>query len=405
MSATRRVDGLKTPATGISNIFAEALAVLAEVCGLIELDDLLSHLATSWCRLTGAQHAIVGVDAESSSELRFAKANKNGSSTKGSVAISRNANLLDELVTHAEVHITGREFESTCLVLRSDHTGQPIGGVILFGGNSLPDVLLVHLCRCSAALLIRTVSSDRLLNDAKLEALGEFAAGAGHEINNPLAAISGRAQMLLRDETDPEKRRHLLTIGAQALRVRDMIGDTMLFARPPLPDPQLLDLTVIVSQVQRQFVDECRSRHLTIGGVRSSECPIWADATQLCIVISELLRNAIQASPNGGRIELRTNRDTASDGRGRARLTVRDEGPGLSHEDREHLFDPFYSGRQAGRGLGFGLSKCWRIVTNHGGQIHLAPEHETGFAIIVDWPSSNAVPLSTEQTDSVRGND
>ena len=73
---------------------------------------------------------------------------------------------------------------------------------------------------------------------AKLEALAEFAAGAGHEINNPAATIVGRVELLLKGETNPERRQALLTIGAQALRIRDMIGDLMLFARPPRPEPE-----------------------------------------------------------------------------------------------------------------------------------------------------------------------
>ena len=79
-------------------------------------------------------------------------------------------------------------------------------------------------------------------DSAKLEALAEFAAGAGHEINNPATTIAGRATLLLRDETDPIRRQALKTIGGQAYRIRDMIGDLMLFARPPEPQPVFLQL-------------------------------------------------------------------------------------------------------------------------------------------------------------------
>src|SRR5579872_5831871 len=84
---------------------------------------------------------------------------------------------------------------------------------------------------------------DRQLNELKLRALAEFAAGAGHEINNPVATIVGYAQQLLADETNPDRRHALATIGAQAYRIRDMIGDVMLFARPPAPHPQVIDLS------------------------------------------------------------------------------------------------------------------------------------------------------------------
>src|SRR5689334_16976870 len=90
---------------------------------------------------------------------------------------------------------------------------------------------------------------DRQLVELKLRALGEFAAGAGHEINNPIATIVGYAQQLLAGESDPDRRHALATIGAQAYRIRDMIGDCMLFARPPEPRPVSLDLSSVVREV------------------------------------------------------------------------------------------------------------------------------------------------------------
>ncbi len=78
------------------------------------------------------------------------------------------------------------------------------------------------------------------LRELKLEAMAEFAAGAGHEINNPVATIAGRAALLLKSESDPERRRALETIGGQAYRIRDMIGDAMTFARPPEPRRECL---------------------------------------------------------------------------------------------------------------------------------------------------------------------
>jgi len=71
-------------------------------------------------------------------------------------------------------------------------------------------------------------------------------------------------------------------------------------------------------------------------------------------------------------------------------LSISDDGPGLSPADREHLFDPFYSGRQAGRGLGFGLAKAWRIVTLHGGQIEVVSPEKGGVLFTIFWPAAPA---------------
>lgn len=213
-------------------------------------------------------------------------------------------------------------------------------------------------------------------DDAKLRALAEFAAGAGHEINNPVATIVGHVQRLLREETDAERRQALLTIGAQAYRIRDMIADVMLFARPPEPRLATVELAAIV----RDVVEQARKDHpsLCFEADVPSDLLIHADSTQVAVVISELVRNAIQATQPPGTIRLRVEKVSGS-----VRLRVTDPGHGLSDLDREHLFDPFYSGRQAGRGLGFGLCKCWRIMILHGGAIEAASQHgETTFTVI-----------------------
>ena len=220
-------------------------------------------------------------------------------------------------------------------------------------------------------------SGDRVLQRrvpaASLESMAEFAAGAGHEINNPVATIVGRVQQLLRDESDPERRRALRIIGGQAYRIRDMIGDAMLFARPPQPEPVQLNLAAELSTSVKSLDDPDRGSGVSVQIDAGDSVPVFADPVQLQVVLTSLLRNSLEAV--GGDGQIRASAQSANvEGRLTARLTISDTGPGFSERDRIHLFDPFYSGRQAGRGLGFGLSKCWRIVTMHGGTIELDPE-------------------------------
>jgi signal transduction histidine kinase len=228
--------------------------------------------------------------------------------------------------------------------------------------------------------------TDSQLRADKLAALAEFAAAAGHEINNPLATILICTQRLLAGITDPEQRRLLATIGGQALRVRDMIGDVMLFARPPAPRPESLDLSAVAREVVDRLQDQFAAAHIKVRLDVSATVQVWADPTQLRVVISELLRNAIEAQPDGGRIEIAC-RPTGEVSPGFSMLRIADLGPGLDAKSREHLFDPFFSGRQAGRGLGFGLSKAWRIVTLHGGRIEAFEPHAGGVQMDVYWPT------------------
>ncbi len=229
---------------------------------------------------------------------------------------------------------------------------------------------------------------ERVLETSKLEALGEFAAGAGHEINNPVATIAGRAQLLLSGETDPERRHALEIIGGQALRIRDMIGDVMLFARPPEPRIERVELWTVVNRAVESQAELRVKQASQINVDIPPELTVSGDRTQLLVLFSSLVRNSLEASDRPG-IEITLDaRQDERDGRPWTVITQTDDGPGIPADVREHLFDPFYSGRPAGRGLGFGLSKSWRIAQMHGGEIRVVPTEGRGATIEVWWPES-----------------
>ncbi len=204
------------------------------------------------------------------------------------------------------------------------------------------------------------------LDPERLESLAEFAAGAGHEINNPLGTIVGRVQLLLKHETDPDRRQSLSTIGGQAYRIRDMIGDVMLFARPPEPDPVWNELTSVVEEVLDGFEADLRESEFDVDIEFAQSTRVFADAVQLRVALGAMVRNVIEAASTTHNREMRIRAEAGKSG---VEIVISDNGVGLSEEQQRHLFDPFYSGRQAGRGLGFGLSKCWRIVSNHAGTL------------------------------------
>jgi signal transduction histidine kinase len=225
------------------------------------------------------------------------------------------------------------------------------------------------------------------LHAEKMAALAEFAAGAGHEINNPLAVIAGRAQLLLRGETDPERRRDLAVIHAQAMRITEMIADLRLFATCPEPERQMVDLVALVHEVVESLrpVAEQQQTALVEGSISpkpaamaSSGLQILADPVQLTVAIRALCQNSLEALGSHGRVEV-----SVGSMEGEMRIGVADDGPGVKADQLPHIFEPFYSARQAGRGVGMGLSKCWRIVTAHGGHIEVrsGPGSGAGFTI------------------------
>ncbi|MCS6977978.1 MAG: HAMP domain-containing histidine kinase [Gemmatales bacterium] len=208
------------------------------------------------------------------------------------------------------------------------------------------------------------------LADRKLESLAELAAGAAHEINTPLAVIVGEAQHLLKSESLPERRHALLKIVAKAKQIHQLLRDLWFIADATKPVLAAADLQTLAVEAWNEVQPLAKSRRVRLRRRLSSrQATVPADKKLLRQALIELLRNAVQAAPSGGWVGYRV---TVEDGW--AVFTVLDNGPGFTEEQREHLFDPFYSGRSAGRGKGLGLAKVWRIAQVHGGSVEAFSE-------------------------------
>lgn len=224
------------------------------------------------------------------------------------------------------------------------------------------------------------------LEAEKLDAVAEFAAGAGHEINNPLAVIGGRAQLFLRHETDPERRRELALMNAQVKRAYEMIADMRLFARPPKPEFQTFDLVALVDRVVADLASQAADRAVAL--VRTGEpgpLEIEADPVQIHVALRALCTNSFEAIGHDGHVGIAIHWAGEN-----VQIQVTDDGPGILPEHRRHIFDPFFSARQAGRGLGLGLSKCWRIVTGHHGRIEVESQPKRGATFTITLPCRRA---------------
>jgi signal transduction histidine kinase len=207
---------------------------------------------------------------------------------------------------------------------------------------------------------------------ARLEALREFAYGAGHEINNPLANIATRAQSLLLDERSPERRRRLAVIVDQAFRGRDMIGGLMVFARPPKPAPAPVAVTGILTALVEAVKPLAAAR-----GARLESSPppapvhVLVDEAHVIEALRLVAVNAFEAIGPGGRVTLEARQCDDAAGGPRCEVIVADDGPGMGPDVLRRAFDPFFSGREAGRGIGLGLPKAWRLVEINGGEIRV----------------------------------
>ena len=348
------------------------------------LDDVLRRICEWWQVSTGAEEVLVGAATGDGTRFVFACC-RAGESVEllspDDAAIEDLSRRLQEPSVEVPVQSNSRSVILT-------REGRPIGAIELRGSEAPPPDPDPDWISASTSLLANAAHREVQLRDEKLASLAEFAAGAGHEINNPLATILICSQRLQRLTSDPEQHRLLATIGGQALRVRDMIGDVMLFARPPAPQFEALDLAAAVGEVLARFDDQVTSLGIDVTFTPPPLVTVRADPTQVRVVVSELLKNAIECQPDGGRIEVVCGPE--SDQRtGFAELTVCDAGPGLDSTSRRHLFDPYFSGRPAGRGLGFGLSKVWRIVELHGGRVGVCESRSAGLQVTVHWPAGS----------------
>jgi signal transduction histidine kinase len=216
------------------------------------------------------------------------------------------------------------------------------------------------------------------LQRGKLTALAEFAAGAGHEINNPLAVISGQAQYLLSHESDwfqtsaeEAPRKALEAIITQTRRIHGILRDLMQFARPAPACPGWLDLPTLLGEIASGLTELAAQRRVRIDlTLQPERLPVYADAGQLRTALTCLLRNAIEAAPTEGWARLVLLRPAEGE---QIEVGVEDSGTGPEASQRPHLFDPFYSGRTAGRGRGLGLSIAWRLAHLQGGDVRLEP--------------------------------
>jgi hypothetical protein len=227
---------------------------------------------------------------------------------------------------------------------------------------------------------------DAAVAAARIEAMREFAYGAGHELNNPLANIATRAQALLLDETDPERRRRLAVIVDQAFRGRDMIGGLMLFARPPKPTRGRGPIDTLLMPVIEGLQSLAAAR-----GARLQYSPpptpleVCVDVAQVAEAIRLIGVNAFEAAARGGRVAFEAAAASRGDRDG-CLVTIVDDGPGMDVEVLRRSFDPFYSGREAGRGIGLGLPKAWRLLDANGGELFVASRPGKGTRVEVLLP-------------------
>jgi signal transduction histidine kinase len=220
----------------------------------------------------------------------------------------------------------------------------------------------------------------------RLATIGTLAAGTAHELNEPLGAVLGFAQLASKSPGLPESAaRDLDRIAKAALHAREVIKQLMLFARQTPPNKSAVDLRQVVEEALVFLAGRCQEAGITVSRRLEPVPGIVADANQLRQVVLNLTVNALQATAKGG--EVRVSLTTV----GRAvRLIVEDDGVGMTEEIREKIFLPFYTTKETGQGTGLGLSVVHGIVASHGGEIRVESSPGRGTRFEVDLRSTGS---------------
>ena len=227
-----------------------------------------------------------------------------------------------------------------------------------------------------------------LRREDRLRALGRLAAGLAHEIRNPLNSIRLTVQLLERRlDTNSIRREDLRTVQAEVDRLSSLLNDLLDLQRSRQPHPVMQPVLPIlehcVSLVERQA--EMQSARICLEDAGEHLSALF-DSQQLTQTVVNLLLNALEASPAGGIVRVRTSQD-----HGAVRIEVEDEGPGLNPDQKQHLFEPFYTTKPAGTGLGLAVSR--ELMRSQGGDL-LYSALPIGACFIVEFSRNSYVELN-----------
>ncbi len=226
---------------------------------------------------------------------------------------------------------------------------------------------------------------QQIIQSERLAAMGQMIGGFAHELNNPLTAILGMAELLQESETSESARKQLATLHQQARRAAEIVQNLQYFARPPAPGRSQVNLSELIQRTVHLQTYPLRKSNITVDFLPEPAMPaIIADPNQLMQVFLNLLLNAEQAireNREKGTIRVRMGRNPDS-----VWIVFQDDGPGIAPENLPHIFDPFFTTKRPGRGTGLGLSICKTLLREHGGNIEAATSPGEGAIFTITLP-------------------
>jgi len=229
----------------------------------------------------------------------------------------------------------------------------------------------------------RKETQQKMMQQEKLASIGLLAAGVAHEINTPLTGITSYSQLIGRDENLTEDQRELLNlIQGQSQRAANIVASLLNFSRKEGAPKGPVNLAEVLSQTLRFLGHQIQKAKVQVtvsedqGSMMTEGYP-----NQLQQVFVNLIVNAMDAMPEGGKLQIKIQRF-----RSQAMMSFQDSGIGIKDEVKDHIFDPFYTTKEVGKGTGLGLAVVYNIMQDHEGQIEVESEYGQGTTFKLTFP-------------------
>jgi len=273
----------------------------------------------------------------------------------------------DDILTQVRA---GSQWRGTLIRSRADGTTYPVQAVV----TAIVDVRgsATHIVSVERDITEERRLREQLIHSERLSAVGQLVAGVAHEINNPLQAVMGFAELLIGADTSAEVRRDLEQIRADANRAAKIVRHLLLFARRSTLERSVADLNEIARSTAALRVNQLQAFNVEFVEHYSNELPMLVvNREEIQQVVLNLLINAeqsVRSTGTAGTIRLITGETTNG-----AYVEVSDTGPGVPPVVASRIFEPFFTTKEVGQGTGLGLSVSLGIAQAHGGNLELRP--------------------------------
>lgn len=278
-------------------------------------------------------------------------------------------------------------FES--VIIRRDGSSVDVeasAALITYQGKPADLVILRDITARKEAEQEKLRTEEQRQLTARLATVGQLAAGVAHELNNPLAAVQGFAQLLAdRKDLDDSVRDDVEQIFNEAKRATRITANLLSFARKHRPEKRLTCINDVIEKSLELHAYRMRVNNVDVQTELASDLPItMADFHQMQQVFVNIIANADQAMTEAhGKGKLSVRSQWSGD---TIKITLADDGPGIPQEDLERIFEPFYTTKEEGKGTGLGLDICHGIVEAHGGRLRATSNVGEGTTFVIEIP-------------------